>query len=149
MLAIEDITERRETARHQQLQVGELSHRVKNTLAVVHSIAAQTLRHSHSLESFDDAFKGRLQALASANDAILDGSLKGVTLRHTIQRALRPFAAEGRIRLADGPEIDLSPQACLAITMILHELMTNAVKYGSLSVPDGSIDIAWRTETSG
>lgn len=149
LLAIEDITERRETARHQELLMGELSHRVKNTLAVVQSIAAQTLRHSSSLENFGDAFKGRLQALASANDAILDGSWKGVTLRHTIQRALRPFAIESRIRLAEGPEIDLRPQACLAITMILHELTTNAVKYGALSVPKGAIDIAWRTEASG
>lgn len=149
LLAIEDITERREAAHHQDLLVGELSHRVKNTLSIVQSIAAQTLRHSGSLETFGDAFKGRLQALANANDAILDGSWKGVTLRHTIQRALRPFAVEGRVTLADGPEIDLRPQACLAVTMILHELTTNAVKYGALSVPQGAIAIAWRTEVSG
>ncbi len=149
LLAIEDITERREAARHQELLVGELSHRVKNTLAVVQSIAAQTLRHSSSLETFGDAFQGRLQALARANDAILDGSWKGVTLRHTIQRSLRPFAIEGRIVLAEGPEIDLRPQACLAITMILHELTTNAVKYGALSVPTGSIAIGWRIDAPG
>lgn len=146
LLAIEDMTERREAARHQELLVGELSHRVKNTLAVVQSIAAQTLRHSNSLETFGDAFHGRLQALARANDAILDGSWKGVTLRHTIHRSLRPFAIEGRLMLADGPEIDLRPQACLAITMILHELTTNAVKYGALSVLTGSIEIAWRVD---
>lgn len=149
LLAIEDITERREAARHQDLLVGELSHRVKNTLAVVQSIAAQTLRHSSSLKSFGEAFQGRVQALARANDAILDGSWKGVTLRHTIQRSLRPFAMEGRIRLAEGPELDLRPQACLAITMILHELTTNAVKYGALSVPKGSIAIGWRIEGAG
>lgn len=149
LLAIEDITERRQAGRHQELLVGELSHRVKNTLAVIQSIAAQTLRHSSSLETFGEAFQGRLQALARANDAILDGSWKGVTLRHTIQRSLRPFAVEGRIRLAEGPEIDLRPQACLAMTMILHELTTNAVKYGALSVPKGSIAIAWRIEALG
>lgn len=149
LLAIEDITERREAAHHQDLLVGELSHRVKNTLSIVQSIAAQTLRHSRSLKAFGDAFQGRLQALANANDAILNSSWKGVTLRHTIQRALRPFAVEGRVTLADGPEIDLRPQACLAVTMILHELTTNAVKYGALSVPQGAISIAWRTEGSG
>lgn len=149
VLAIEDITERLEAARHQELLVGELSHRVKNTLAVVQSIAAQTLRHSSSLESFGEAFQGRLQALARANDAIIDGSWNGVTLRHTIQRALRPFAVEGRIVLAEGPEIDLQPQACLALTMILHELTTNAVKYGALSEPAGSIAIAWRIDAPG
>ena len=149
LLAIEDITERQEAARHQELLVGELSHRVKNTLAVVQSIAAQTLRHSTTLETFDDAFKGRLQALARANDAILDGNWKGVTLRDTVQRSLQPFAIEGRVVLAEGPEIDLRPQACLAISMILHELTTNAVKYGALSVPTGSIDIAWRIDAPG
>jgi two-component system, chemotaxis family, CheB/CheR fusion protein len=143
LLAFEDITERRDAGRHQELLVGELSHRVKNTLTVVQSIAAHTLRHSNSLESFGEAFQGRLQALARANDAILDGSWNGVTLRHTIQRSLRPFAVEGQIKFADGPEIDLRPQACLAITMILHELTTNAVKYGALSVPTGTITIAW------
>jgi two-component system, chemotaxis family, CheB/CheR fusion protein len=144
LLAIEDISDRSETARHQELLVGELSHRVKNTLTVVQSIAAQTLRHSSSLETFGNAFQGRLQALARANDAILDGSLKGVTLKHTIERSLKPFAVEGRIVLDEGPPIDLRPQACLAITMILHELTTNAVKYGALSVTTGYIAIAWR-----
>lgn len=149
LLAIEDITQRIETDRHQELLVGELSHRVKNTLAVVQSLAAQTLRHSSSLETFAEAFQGRLQALARANDAILDGNWKGVTLRHTIQRSLRPFGLDDRIRLAEGPVIDLRPQACLAITMILHELTTNAVKYGALSVQSGSIDIAWRIDPDG
>jgi len=149
LLAMEDITERREAAQHQELLMGELSHRVKNTLAVVQSIAAQTLRHSSSLEMFDEAFKGRLQALARANDAILDGNWKGVTLRHTILRSLSPFGLDARISLAEGPEIDLRPQACLAITMILHELTTNAVKYGALSVQSGSIDIAWRIDPVG
>ena len=79
LLAIEDVTERRDLARHQELLVGELSHRVKNTLAVVQSIASQTLRHSSSLELFGESFQGRLQALAGANDAVIDGSWKGVT----------------------------------------------------------------------
>ena len=149
LLAMEDITERRDSDRHQQLLVGELSHRVKNTLAVVQSIAAQTLRHSNSLESFGEAFQGRLQALAGANDAVIDGSWKGVTLRHIVQRALRPFGVDRQVALADGPDIDLRPQACLALAMILHELATNAVKYGALSVPAGLVSIAWRIEPGG
>ncbi|WP_195180435.1 sensor histidine kinase [Mesorhizobium sp. INR15] len=149
LLAMEDITERRDSARHQELLVGELSHRVKNTLAVVQSIAAQTLRHSNSLDAFAEAFQGRLQALAGANDAIIDGSWKGVTLRHIIQRSLKPFGVERQVALADGPEIDLRPQACLALAMILHELATNAVKYGALSVPAGLVSIAWRADLDG
>lgn len=149
LLAMEDITERRDSARHQELLVGELSHRVKNTLAVVQSIAAQTLRHSNSLDTFGEAFQGRLQALAGANDAIIDGSWKGVTLRHIIQRSLKPFGIDQQVALADGPEIDLRPQASLALAMILHELATNAVKYGALSVPVGLVSIAWRIDPVG
>jgi len=149
LLAMEDTTERRDSAQHQELLVGELSHRVKNTLAVVQSIAAQTLRHSNSLEAFGEAFQGRLQALAGANDAVIDGSWKGVTLRHIIQRSLRPFGVDRQVSLADGPELDLRPQACLALAMILHELATNAVKYGALSVPAGLVSIAWRRDPAG
>ncbi|MEI6486733.1 MAG: chemotaxis protein CheB [Sphingomonadales bacterium] len=149
LLAMEDVTERIEAARHQDLLVGELSHRVKNTLAVVQSIAAQTLQHSSSLDAFAEAFNGRLQALARANDAIVDGSWKGVTLRHIIQRAIKPFAMDGRVLLGDGPVIDLRPQACLALAMILHELTTNAVKYGALSVPGGCIAVQWQIDPPG
>jgi len=144
LLALEDITERQAANKHQELLVGELSHRVKNTLAVVQSIATQTLRHSASLETFDNAFQGRLQALAGANDAVIDASWKGVTLRHIIERALKPFGVDQQVALADGPEIDLRPQACLALTMILHELVTNAAKYGALSTPAGLVSIAWQ-----
>lgn len=144
LLAMEDITESRASAQHQDLLVGELSHRVKNTLAVVQAIATKTLRNSTSLEAFGEAFQGRLHALAGANDAIIDGSWKGVTLRHIIQRSLRPFGVDRQVELADGPIIDLRPQASLALAMILHELATNAVKYGALSVPGGSVSISWR-----
>jgi len=144
VLAMEDITERRDSVQHQELLVGELSHRVKNTLAVVQSIAVQTLRYSSSLETFGDAFKGRLQALASANDAIVDGSWKGVTLRHIIHRSLKPFSVDRQVALGNGPNIDLRPQASLALAMILHELATNAVKYGALSVVNGRVLIEWR-----
>ena len=149
LLALEDITDRRAADKHQELLVGELSHRVKNTLAVVQSIATQTSRHSESLEAFDDAFQGRLQALAGANDAVIDGSWKGVTLRHIVERSLKPFAVDQQVALADGPEIALRPQACLALTMILHELLTNATKYGALSTPAGLVSIAWQIEQPG
>jgi len=149
LLAMEDITERQDSERHQELLLGELSHRVKNTLAVVQSIAVQTLRHSDSLESFGEAFQGRLQALAGANDAIVDGSWKGVTLRHIVHRALKPFGVDRQVALEHGPDIDLRPQASLALAMILHELATNAVKYGALSVARGRVLITWRIDLAG
>lgn len=146
LLALEDITERKHAILHQDILVSELSHRVKNTLAVVQSIAAQTIRHSASLDAFKDAFLGRLMALADANDAVIDGRWKGVRLKHVVVRSMRPFAADAQITLGDGPDIDLRPQASLALAMILHELATNAVKYGALSVPTGVVAISWRIE---
>ena len=90
-----------------------------------------------------------MQALAGANDAVIDGSWKGVTLRHIVERSLKPFAVDQQVALADGPEIALRPQACLALTMILHELLTNATKYGALSTPAGLVSIAWQIEQPG
>ena len=149
LLALEDITERKNAVLHQDILVSELSHRVKNTLAVVQSIAVQTLRHSESLDGFSTAFQGRLQALASANDAVIDGRWKGVRIRHIAERSLRPFGADDQIHVGAGPDIDLRPQASLALAMILHELATNAVKYGALSRPTGKIAIDWRIGDEG
>ena len=129
--------------------VGELSHRVKNMLAVVQSIAFQTARHSPSLDAFSNAFQGRLQALATANDAIIRGNWKGVRLHEIVERALDPFGAGDQVTIAQGPAIDLRPQASLALAMILHELATNAVKYGALSVPAGKVGIGWKAQAAG
>lgn len=146
LLALEDITERKDAILHQEILVGELSHRVKNTLAVVQSIAAQTLRHSSSLENFNEAFQGRLQALAGANDAVIDGNWKGVRLKNIVERSLQLFGAGEQIALGEGPDIDLRPQASLGLAMILHELATNALKYGALSAPAGKVAINWRID---
>lgn len=146
LLAIEDVTERHEAALHQELLVGELSHRVKNMLAVIQSIAAQTLRHSDSLDAFDTAFRGRLEALASANDAIINGNWKGVSLRSAIERAVAPFGLGDRLVFAARADISLRPKASLSLAMILHELTTNAIKYGALAVADGRVTVDWRVE---
>ena len=148
LIALEDITDRLEASRHRELMVGELSHRVKNMLAVVQSIAFQTARNSPSLDAFNEAFQGRLQALAGANDSIIRGDWKGVCLFEIVKQAMDPFAANDQVTIDGGPIIDLRPQASLALAMILHELATNAVKYGSLSVPKGCVKIDWRIETS-
>lgn len=149
LIALEDITDRLASARHREMMVGELSHRVKNMLAVVQSIAVQTARHNPSLDSFNNAFQGRLQALAVANDAIIRGNWKGVQIHEIVERALDPFGAGDQVKIAQGPAIDLRPQASLALAMILHELSTNAVKYGALSVPAGKVGIGWRTQAAG
>lgn len=146
LLSIEDVTERKEAALHQELLVGELSHRVKNMLTVVQSIAAQTRRHSSSSEAFDEAFQGRLLALAEANDAVIEGNWKGVKLAGVIARSTNPFGLDGQVLIDDGPDVDLRPAASVSLAMIVHELATNAVKYGALSAAGGRVRITYRLE---
>ena len=143
LLVIEDATERLEAGRHRELLVNELSHRVKNTLAVVQSIGTQTLRHSPTLDSFREAFNGRIQALARAHDTALQGGFRKISLNDLIHRAMAPFQANGQVIVVEGPDEKLSQSGCQTLTLLLHELATNALKYGALSVPDGRVSIRW------
>ena len=148
LLTLDDVTERKASERHQELLIGELSHRVKNTLTVVQSIASQTRRNSPSLAQFTEAFTGRLQALAGANEALIEGKWMSVALRDVLSSSLRPFAESDQFLIVDGPIIDLRPQASLAVALIVHEWATNAAKYGALSVPTGQVSVAWRIDTN-
>ncbi len=143
LLSIHDITERKQWEEHQQLLVSELSHRVKNTLATVQSIAAQTIRHARSLESFYQDFSGRLQALGSAHALLTARRWRSLDLRSVIIEPLRAHAEEGERVRVRGPEIELRPGAALALSLVVHELATNAAKHGALSAPDGTIEITW------
>ncbi len=143
LLSIQDITEQKRWEEHQKLLVSELSHRVKNTLATVQSIAAQTIRHSKSLESFYQDFSGRLQALGGAHALLTARSWQSLDVRAVILEPLRAYATDtGRVRL-EGPEIELKPGAALALSLVVHELATNAVKHGALSNQAGGVAIAW------
>jgi two-component system, chemotaxis family, CheB/CheR fusion protein len=150
LLSIQDITERKQWEEHQELLVSELSHRVKNTLATVQSIAAQTMRHANSLESFYRDFSARLQALGGAHALLTARNWQSLNLRAVVLEPLRAFAEAGeRVRL-QGAEIELKPTAALALTLAVHELATNAAKHGALSRPDGVVAIDWElTGTQG
>ncbi len=128
----------------------ELQHRVKNTLAIVQSLAWQTARRSAGdLKAFEGAFQGRLQALGVAQDVLIAGTLTDCRLPRLAEDALRPFseAYQDRIAIRGGPAI-LPPDACVPLVLALHELATNAVKYGALSSDDGRVELQWQGDRS-
>lgn len=141
---IADITERKEAERKQQLLIGELNHRVRNTLATVQAIASQTLRRAKSPEDFVPSFSERIQALSRAHTLLTRTAWQGTELNALVHEQLMLGSAD-RIR-CDGPSVSLEPQTALQLALVLHELGTNARKYGSLSAPQGSVTVDWSIE---
>jgi PAS domain S-box-containing protein len=142
--AVTDITDRKMFEEHQRLLLAELSHRVKNTLAVVHSIALQTLRRSNTLEAFAEAFKGRISALSRAHSLLTRSQWRSAGLEDLVRQTLAPYGATGSSALEiAGPKLGLRPKPALALALVLHELATNAAKYGSLSTPSGRLSVIW------
>lgn len=134
--------DRRRAEQAHELLLKESRHRIKNTLATVQALASQTLRHA----PFDEreAFLARLQALGEAHDLLNIGDWDQALLRQVIKRALKPFADRHAPRIvANGPDLWLPPQSSLLLTMCLHELATNAAKYGALSNGTGTVQITW------
>lgn len=133
---------RRETT--QRLLIDELNHRVKNTLATVQSMAMQSFRDAGGeAEGARRTFEARLLALSAAHNVLTGECWRGADVREIIAEAIKPFDdGQGRIVYA-GPVAYLSPQSALALSMLLHELATNAIKHGALSLQTGCIDIAW------
>ena len=142
----DDVTERRAGERRQRMLINELNHRVKNTLATVQSIAAQTLRSAPDVASARQEFESRLVALAAAHDLLTAQGWRGAPLADVAATAMAPFepSHSPKIRRA-GPHVWLTAERALALSLALHELATNAVKYGALSVPEGAVDISWIT----
>jgi PAS domain S-box-containing protein len=143
LASIVDITERKKAEAHRELLIAELNHRVKNTLSTVQSLALQTFRNV-SDKATVKAFEARLMALSSAHDVLTRENWEGAGLREVIEQAISPHRSErdGRFAL-DGPEVRLTPKSALAIAMGLHELCTNAAKYGALSGPHGRVSMRW------
>jgi PAS domain S-box-containing protein len=142
-----DRTEEREAENRQQILIHELNHRVKNTLATVQAMASQTLRNSKVESDVRHGFEARLHALAAGHDILTRESWGGADLRRIVAAALKPFREtddESRINV-EGPALYLAPKIALAFTMALHELATNATKYGALS-QGGQVDVNWRIE---
>jgi PAS domain S-box-containing protein len=137
-----DITERKRHDELQKLLFNELNHRVKNTLATIQAIAAQSLRRATNPSEFVTSFSGRVQALARAHDLLVRGELKEARLADIIGEQVILGRSDPRIVQA-GPDVRLEPQSAVQIALVLHELATNARKYGALSLPNGTLSIDW------
>jgi PAS domain S-box-containing protein len=139
-----DLTARKRAEDHKTLLLNELNHRVKNTLATVQSIAMQTFRGGELNAQQVQAFQGRLLALAAAHDVLTRESWEGADLHDVVSQAVAPHRGEdaARIRI-EGPSVRLQPKPALAVAMGLHELCTNAAKYGALSQTGGCVSISW------
>jgi PAS domain S-box-containing protein len=145
IVTLTDMTERKRAEEQQTLMVAELNHRVKNILAIVQSVAAQTMRSSGSMEKFAFAFSGRLKALAIAHDILTQTRWIGIGLSELLNAVLAPYrSADGERVTILGPAILLPARAVVPLSMVLHELTTNAAKYGSLSGRRGRVEITWQ-----
>jgi two-component sensor histidine kinase len=128
----------------------ELHHRVKNTLAVVQSLADQTFRGAADTEAARHDFAARLAALADAHDVLVDAGWREVTLQALAERALAPFRPAAAERLVvEGDPVTVTPETAVSLSLCLHELATNAAKHGALSADSGQVRLAWRVETAG
>lgn len=143
----QDITERKRIEAHRAMLANELSHRVKNTLTSLQAVVAQTLRRAASLEDAGTTLEARIQAMASANDLLINEQFDSASMRSLLDRTLAPFGIEDERRFKlDGPDIKLTPRLVVGLALALHELATNATKYGALSNEAGVVQIEWKVE---
>lgn len=129
-----------ENARQQAVLTRELAHRVKNTIAMLQSIVTQTMKPGGDVDELRETILARFAALARAHDLLLGTDFAAADFGELVKRSLE---AHGDRFVASGPSIDLSPQASLSFALVLHELGTNAAKYGSLRTPQGRVDVSW------
>jgi PAS domain S-box-containing protein len=145
---VADVTDRLVAEERQTLLIRELHHRVKNTLATVQAIVGSTARTASSIETFYEAFVGRIMSLAHTHSVLTEDTWQTASLRNLLTNELKPYAdgamdgSTGRITL-EGPDVDLASEIAVPIGMAIHELTTNAAKYGALSTEGGRVSISW------
>ena len=140
--------ERRHTENHQKILMAELDHRVKNVLARVAAVADSTRQGHGSIDEFIRSYNGRIQSMAAAHSLMSQAAWKGTDLAALVRTQLAPYATDANMTIF-GTDIMLGAPATQAVAMVLHELVTNAVKYGALSVPGGRVSVSWERKLNG
>jgi PAS domain S-box-containing protein len=143
-----DITERKEAERQQKLLIDELNHRVKNTLATVQWLITQAARNTRDVNELRRAVEGRILALSRAHNQLSERHWSDAELSQLLHSGLEPYLAKGNVGIVGEP-IHVPPRVALMLSMAIHELATNAAKYGAWSSPDGRIDISWTAKANG
>ncbi|WP_210277960.1 sensor histidine kinase [Methylobacterium radiotolerans] len=144
-----DFRARKRAEEDMRMMNGELAHRLKNVLAVVQSVALQTLRNAADLPSASENLSARLVALGAATDVLTGASWRAADLRALAEHTLAPHGQLGTRIVLDGPPVALQPQVAVALALALHELATNAAKYGALSNETGCVHLAWQVDGTG
>src|SRR6185369_15715205 len=143
-----DITKSKRAEEHQRMLVAELDHRVKNVLARVGVVAMYTRQGSSTMDEYVQTLDQRIQSMAAAHQLLSQGSWQGVRVADIVRCQLAPYATDANTTIC-GPDVVLSAPATEALGMVLHELVTNASKYGALSVPEGRVSVDWECRQNG
>lgn len=143
-----DITDKKKAEEHQVLLVNELNHRAKNLLTIIQGVAQQTFSRSAVPAEVRHTFEGRLAALAAAHDLLTQRKWESASLRHIMSNAVMAVCPAPERVLLNGPDLTLAPKTAISLAMAAHELATNALKYGSLSVSSGTVHVDWSTENN-
>jgi PAS domain S-box-containing protein len=147
-VVLRNITERKHAEERQHTLLAELDHRVKNALATVSSVVSHTRQGSRSVASFAEALSARIRSMASTHELLSSGRWQGISLAELVRCELAPYATRDNTEI-NGPDILLKSEAGQAMAMVLHELATNAAKYGALSTENGRVSIRWDRRTNG
>ena len=143
-----DVTERKRAEERQRSLNAELDHRVKNTLATVGAVVSHTRQGNRSVANFAAALEGRIRSMATAHELLSFGRWQGLSLTELVQREVAPYATGNNTEI-NGPKVVLTPEAGQAMAVVLHELTTNAAKYGALSARNGRVSIRWSQRRNG
>jgi two-component sensor histidine kinase len=143
-----DITERKQAEDQRKQLNAELDHRVKNALATINAVVSHTSEEKNSVADFVAALEGRIQSMAAAHHLLSSRQWQGMSLTELVRRELAPYSTSNNTDIS-GPEVVLKPEAGQAIAMVLHELATNAAKYGSLSATGGHVSVTWSHRPDG